>query len=261
MNRNPPVEASASCVAVREARSRGEALSPEAEVHAESCPVCQADPATPPDPAWDEDAAFASLTASLESERGLVARLREAKTSSRVLAATGLVFLVIAGFGFLRPRSRVAPMPVTRVLVVVSVLSVVLALAVRLVLRPLQSPPASRRTLFLSLVAGLALPFVFAGMSQDEHAAAALSSSALRCYLVGGSLGAAFMGLLFVFDRTELASRTTGFLAAAAGGLAANAALELHCSSTDPLHLMLGHATVGVALLALYLVRSPRSTS
>jgi hypothetical protein len=209
-----------------------------------------------PDLPWDQDAGFSSLTASLASERGLVARLREARTSSRLLAATGAVFLVLAGVGFFWSRSRLAPVPLTRVVVVVSVLSVLLALAVRLVLRPMQSPPVSRRALWISLLAGLVVPFVFAATPHEAQAAATFSSSALRCFVIGGTLGAAFVGLLYAFDRRELSARPTGFLAAAAGGLAANAALELHCPSTDPLHLVLGHATIGVALLALYAARS-----
>jgi hypothetical protein len=176
-----------------------------------------------------------------------------------VLAATGGAFLVVSGVGILGPRSRLAPVPITRVVVVVSVLSVLFALAVRLVLRPMQSPPASRRTLSLSLLAGLAVPFVFAAIPQETHASAAFGSSALRCFLIGGALGAGLLGLLFAFDRGELSARSTGFLAAAAGGLAANAALELHCASTDPLHLVLGHATIGVALLALYAARTARA--
>jgi len=42
------------------------------------------------------------------------------------------------------------------------------------------------------------------------------------------------------------------FVAAAAGGLAANLALELHCPIHAPAHLLLGHASVGFALTLVY---------
>lgn len=256
MNRSPLVETSVDCLAVRDARSRGEALSPEAAAHAERCPICSARVDALPAPGWDGDQVFSSLTAELDKERGLLGRLRAMKTSARGLAAAGAAFSVWAGIALFRPRSRLAPLPVTRVVVVVTVLSVLLALTVRLALRPLHAPPVSRRSLGLALFAGLAVPFLFAAVSRDVTAYA---SSAAGCFALGGALGAAFMGLLFAFDRGALSAKSTGFLAAAAGGLAANAALELHCPSSDPAHLVLGHATVGVALLALYAARGARA--
>jgi hypothetical protein len=260
MNRTPRVDPSDYCVVVRDSRSRGEALSPEAAEHAEGCPVCRADPESLAASPWDPEAEFASLATSLSSEQGLLGRLRETRTTSRLLAATGVAFLVLAGVGFVTPRSRIAPMPVTRVVLVVSVLSVLFALGTRLVLRPMQSPPPSRRVLSLALLGGLLAPFLFAAVSTDSHAAE-YSASALRCFLVGGALGAGFVGLLYAFDRGELASSATGPIAAVAGGLGANAALELHCASSDPVHLMLGHATIGVALLLLFAARSARARS
>jgi hypothetical protein len=256
MNRTPDVES--LCVAVRDARSRGESLTRSEAAHAAKCPVCSTavefEGESP-----DMADMFSELSRSIEKEHGFLARLKSLPTSSRLFGVAGIATVVLGFIGVFRSRARLAPMPVSRVVVVVALLSLALIFAVRLVLRPLQSTAPSQRVVALSLFAGLVLPFACAAVSQIDDGAM-VHGSAIRCFTVGGALGFAFILVLRAFDRGELLTKSTGFVAAAAGGLAANAALELHCPSTDPVHLVLGHAMIGVALIAVLAAGRARTT-
>jgi len=66
-----------------------------------------------------------------------------------------------------------------------------------------------------------------------------------------------------LLDRGAHAGLGRRLLAAAAAGLAADLALELHCPIDDPGHLLAGHAAVGVALAAAcaLLRRVPRGSA
>jgi hypothetical protein len=257
MNRTPDVES--LCVAVRDARSRGEALGPLEAAHAASCPVCSANTAALGNEP-DMGALFSELTASIEKENGLLARLRELPTSSRLFGVAGVVIVALGLIGVFWSRENKAPMPVVHVVIALTSLALMLALAVRLVLRPLQSAAPSQRAVSLSLFGGLVLPFACAAAVQMESGPV-IHGSPVRCFVVGSALGFAFILVLRAFDRGELLTKSTGLLAAVAGGLAANAALELHCPSTDPVHLMLGHAMIGVALIAVLAAGRARTTS
>ena len=53
------------------------------------------------------------------------------------------------------------------------------------------------------------------------------------------------------FTSTTPYPRSAPLLSAAVAGLAANAALTLHCPNGGALHLLLGHAAIGVGLAAI----------
>jgi hypothetical protein len=152
-------------------------------------------------------------------------------------------------------------MPVDRVTLVLSVLGVLVALLVRLALRPLQAAPPSPGTVRVAAAAGLIVPVVFALTPPDpisaSLAAPGMLAATLSCFLFGALPGVLLVLVLRALDRNALRSSDAALIAAASGGLSGNAALELHCPSTAPLHLVLGHATVGAALvLAVLAMRS-----
>ena len=64
--------------------------------------------------------------------------------------------------------------------------------------------------------------------------------------------------LLWAFDRDDRPSLRTVCLSAAALGLSANLLLELHCGNGKPEHVLLGHASLGLAWLAAWIVTQPR---
>jgi hypothetical protein len=250
------VEGSPDCLDVQDARARGESLSGPLAAHAETCPVCSLRFSATSE--GGAASSFAELERVLVREQEVLGRLRSLSTPSRLLVAAAVVASVLAFEGFFRSRTRIAPMPVARVVLAVSLFSVLLAVAARLVLRPLQTNAPPRGAYRTALGAALVLPALFAVSSHGV--AGSPAGNAFSCFFFGGALGAAFVVLLRALDRGELRSGRSGLLAAAAGGLAANAALELHCPSTNPVHLILGHATIGVALLTVDAVRRARAS-
>lgn len=88
-----------------------------------------------------------------------------------------------------------------------------------------------------------------------------MTTATVACFLFGAVPGGLLVFALRALDRNAHGGTDVAILAAVGGGLAGNAALELHCPSAAPLHLLLGHATIGIALVVLYGVvrRSGRS--
>jgi hypothetical protein len=115
--------------------------------------------------------------------------------------------------------------------------------------------PGARRTLtacalvMLTVVvtAGLALlgPAHVATASALPPPHSSLLSHALPCLVFGLATGAPVLLCTRLLDRDA-----RPWLAAAAGALAGNLALQLHCPITQPEHLVWGHFMVTVALIA-----------
>jgi hypothetical protein len=255
VNRTPRVEPT-DCADVTEARVRGVAPSEEALRHAARCPLCAAAASGPVLPA-PPDALFAAVESEVAAEQGLAARLRSLPTARRLLLAVGWAALLVTAAALATPRAAYGPVPVTRVVLVVTVLATLLALAVRLGLRPVQAPPVRRGAVVGSFLAGLLSPLVFAllprsGPVVEVGAGIGDATAMLVCFALGLAPGVLVVLALRWLDRLGHGSRSAALLAAAAGGLAGNAALELHCPVTAPVHLLLGHATVGFALAAGY---------
>lgn len=259
MTRTPPVDPSPSCVEVREARDRGEPLAPAAEAHASGCPICTPRPAPLASPASDldgGDALFAAVKADLERERGFTAWLRALPTGGRVAGAAAVAGLLVTAVGAGLPRGRFAPMPMDRVVLVVTVLAALLALALRLGLRPLQAAAPSAALSLVGFVGGVVAPFLFAlGPTPAPFygiPGITFAQMTVGCFVIGSVTGALVVVALWALDRGGHRSREAALFAATAGGLAANAALELHCPATDLPHLVLGHASVALALVLAY---------
>ncbi|HEX7668562.1 MAG TPA: hypothetical protein VF395_03215, partial [Polyangiaceae bacterium] len=206
--------------------------------------------------AGDSAALFVAVQADLSHERGPAAWLRGLPTRNRLALAAVFSAALVATIGVTLPRSRFGPMPPSRVVLVVTVLAAVLALTLRLALRPLQAAPLSRTLSGVCFAAGLVLPLLFAaGPFPTEFALSpgvSFVSAALGCFLLGAITGGLVVVLLRALDRGAHGSRRMALLAATAGGLAANAALELHCPVTAPAHLLVGHAAVALALVLFY---------
>jgi membrane-associated PAP2 superfamily phosphatase len=75
---------------------------------------------------------------------------------------------------------------------------------------------------------------------------------ALACFTFGTALAAPILILLWALDRQAHRARGLAVLAAAIGGVVGNLALLLHCPITGVGHMLVGHASIGFVLVALY---------
>jgi hypothetical protein len=257
------VDGSVTCVDVREARLRGAPLSREASEHALSCPVCSADAVAggAPDEALDE--LFRGIETKLTHERGMVAWLRSRATPVRLFLAVAWIAALAALSALGMPRTRYAPVPVERVVLVFSSLALLSAMLLRMGLRPTQAPAPSDRSILAGLAAGLLFPVVAAFLPAgphpfDHYTQYTQAQATIGCFVIGAVTAALVVAMLRMLDRSAHDSRLAALLAAVSGSVAGNLALELHCPVTAPAHLLMGHATVGLALVLAYgIVRRP----
>lgn len=237
------------CLEVEEARIRGEVLGEDARRHAEGCPVCSAG-GREPLPAGDW---FTRVEADISGERGLVARLRALPTRMRLVLLLMVIVAIAGAMVGLAPRSRFAPFPLERMALVAPVLAVLAIALARLALRPLQEPAASRRWIAVALGMALGVPVLFALLPTVPPLVAVPGippEVATRvCFAAGAMVGLLVLVALRALDRGSSPSFSL-LIAAGAGGVAASLALELHCPITAASHLLLGHASVGVVLVA-----------
>jgi hypothetical protein len=247
------------CADVKEARIRGEALDAAMHEHVASCPWCSAGERAVAGPGID-DAVFASLERSIAAEQGVGAWLKSRSTEMRLSLAAAVALGVSLLFFAIAPRSKYGPVAIERVLLTVSVFAVLVLAVARVVLRPFQAPEATRRALWLAGIGALAVPVLFALLPAGESFAHLPHHVAFgTCFFGGLATGAVFVAALHLLHREHRAARSTALLAAAAGGLAGNLALELHCPITTSEHLLASHASVGFALvLGIWLVRRGR---
>jgi hypothetical protein len=128
-------------------------------------------------------------------------------------------------------------------------------LCVRVALAPLTRPLpraaafGSVALLLLPVLAAL-LPALRLG-SGDDHAAAAAWAAAAGCFAYGGLIVLGIGAALWCVDRGGASARRIPGVVCA--GLAAHLVLQIHCANDNTTHLLLGHASVGVAWLAVLL--------
>jgi hypothetical protein len=253
----------ASCEDVRDALLRGRsAEEPELSAHARGCEQCTAllvDQAlvglalAAPEPLSSTDGMpWAELERAVGAESGPRAWLRSRATSTRVaLGLAAIVGVVLLGIRRLRPDWSSLPLSAL-VIWVAAFVGVALGL-ILLALRDLGRSPAGAGRRRGWLVAAVGLPLAYALSAASMFGGAgdgpnpAWLGQALGCFVYGAALSSPLVLVLWLVDRGA-GPRTRVLAAAGATGLAANAALLLHCPANDPGHLMLGHATIGAAL-------------
>jgi hypothetical protein len=102
------------------------------------------------------------------------------------------------------------------------------------------------------LTFALAVPALAAFAPATELSRQAASSGAFGCFGYGALFTLPIALLLWALDRNDRASLRTICLSAAALGLSANVLLELHCGNGNAAHVLFGHASLGVAWLAVW---------
>lgn len=260
-----------ACEDVRAAFQRGDLPEgPEIDAHLECCPICQellADGAQlgrALGPVEEVDVAAAGalyqqLTLDLGRERSALGWLRSRPTATRLALGFGLVAVLVGLNATLMARADLAVYPIPRLLAVAVAYAALLVLALPLALRGLQLKPSK---VPLGWVIGLAVlaPLALSALPQAhiEHTASLagvgddFAKRAIKCFFFGLALAAPLVATLAALDRTAQRSRGGVLLAAAAAGITGVLGLHLHCPITDPTHIVVGHGTVALALIAVY---------
>jgi predicted anti-sigma-YlaC factor YlaD len=251
------------CAEIRSSFMRGAVPDGRAvSEHLEGCPACRelfaedaglgrALASADADPSNHADALFAQVRAELASETGLRAHVRSQSTPRRVALACSVIVLSAAMTLAFAKRPSFPAESWLHFAATLVALGLGAVLCIREGLSSLTRPRRTARALAMSSVA-LGLPAVLAGLAGGELSSAnpaQLVGGAITCFLFGLATSAPLVVLLWLFDRGQRVTFAVYLPLAAASGLAANLALGLHCASDEPLHLLLGHATVGIAWL------------
>ncbi len=213
----------------------------------------------------DYDAMLAGVEAQIaEAERAPTFWLRTRSTlARRLLAAIAALVVVLVG-GVLLTRRELGAIDPVELAIAVGALGALLGLSVHHALRPLHRPPLSVPARAATIALTLVATFVLALLPPHDHAELASSPGGLLdhvspCLFYGLLTGLPVYLVLRLLHRGPSAA---SLLAACAAGLAGNLVLSLHCPSSDPTHLMLGHFMVALlfvgGLAAVHLLARAR---
>ncbi len=197
------------------------------------------------------DDLFEQLEGRMASETGVRAWLRSRPTNLRGMFVVLAVLLVVLFGGIAKQRPDFAQYPTERIALVLVVyfIAIVIAASRELSLSTRRGELLDHPVL---LIGGLGLPFLVAFLPATEASRHFGPEGALGCFTYGALLTVPVGLLLWAFDRDDRPSLRTVGLSAVALGLSANLVLELHCPSGNVFHVLLGHASIGLAWLAAW---------
>jgi len=158
-----------------------------------------------------------------------------------VLVLTAITVLVIG------TRESLAGAGIMRVTLALSSLGILAAACFAVSLRGVHQRPL-RGWAWAVVAIAVAVPVGLALLPMGAHAD---GSSGVGCLLIGIATGGIVSVPVFLMQRASVPVLARVCAALAGGGVVAFALLELHCPSRDVTHLLLGHAAVGLVLVAL----------
>ncbi|MGE0324145.1 MAG: hypothetical protein AB7K71_15560 [Polyangiaceae bacterium] len=279
---NQPSTSPHTCSELRDALLAGR--EPDwARVHLETCAGCRelwdpplrdalTDAAKLESLAPDLSALRGALDVELEQEQKGARRLKSLSTPARIALASSVVGLLVA-LNFRKPRPDLHTLHWLEFSAPLVVALLLVFLGVRGTLRGphLAQKSSAQAGALIGLSAGLPLLYFlshnFLGEISFVEAAPGFGRRALTCFSfgVGWSLP---LGLMLVFlDRNKLAPQSLILHAGAAGGLSGVLALHIHCPLQNPAHLLVGHLSVLVFVVLMWLAlrgglrRSERTAS
>lgn len=196
---------------------------------------------------------WASLERRLAAEKGVRAWLRSRATSGRVLVAGAGATAIMLVAWLVGGGVRLAEASALWLGIFFAAAGVGLAV----VLAPLGRPRLGRAPSTALAIAGLGLPLLYALSSvalagpAPDPGGPGFAARAFGCFAFGAMLSIPFLLVLWLLDRQDFGLSRLLVRAGAVSGLVANGALVLHCPDTSPLHLVAGHAAVGLVLVLL----------
>lgn len=188
---------------------------------------------------------WAGVGSVVRNDRGIRAWLRSRPTRQRLLMVL-VAALTAVVLGGRRPRVDQPDGRSLGVWVLVFLATALLCAALALgSLGRLRS--TGKRVLAAGV--GVLLPLGYALTHHvGERAVGEMWPSTLHCFGYGTLLVLPLFALVWLLDRDEEPALLTSVITGVAAGLAANAALSLHCAQDDAAHLLLGHAAIGAIL-------------
>jgi hypothetical protein len=242
-----------SCVELRDAYRRGERPEgPAVARHVAECEACRELSATPAlgpllallsnAPPAQDPRLEARIEGALGRERGLRARLRALSTAVRFTLLLSLCVAIALVQAALRPSLGGGGASIW-----ISALALLPALA--LLIATARATPSWQKSGIFA-IAALVPAFALLGLEASAVASAGALGSPQSCFVYGALLSLPLLGLAVLFERRERVPLVDRALLGAALGLLATVVLELECASRHPLHLLLGHVSIGWMFVA-----------
>ncbi len=191
-----------------------------------------------------------AVRADIDRERGLGAWLRSGSRALRFALAlafgVGVALLTLVAYA----RRDLDTYPLARMCVTLGWFGVAAGVSAWLALRPIYLPRPDARLVAAVAVFALLGPVVTALWPAAPAASGLALGHAYSCFIIGTSVGLAALLFARALDRGGAHGVGQMVLAAVAAGLVGTVALQVHCPNNYPMHLLLGHATVPVGLVA-----------
>ena len=213
---------------------------------------------------------FVRIDQQLAREAGLRARLRALPTRTRATLLTSILAVTFLGVQlFIARRADLGQYSPALFWSVATLLVGALCIGVLRLVRGVSAPlhVAQRDGAFaislLALPALLALIAPLGAAPGDLEDAALAWASSGYCFAFGAAAVVPFLVLAWLFERRERVPFVVLASAGAVSGIGANLLLHVHCESEHLGHLLLGHASIGLAVglgLGLLARRSSRAT-
>ncbi len=186
-------------------------------------------------------------------DEGMLGYLRSRTAGQRVFFVA-LVAVAATGAALaMRPIEHLTGAGMWCFAAMLMLVATITVLACWRLMRPLHLPPANRWVGNLLLLTGVALPFLMA-FTLNHEAGKPVGTGALyykqcaMCLALGLVLGLPVLGLALLLRRAKVDGAAIGALAGVAAGLTSYLTLHVHCTISDPAHVVGGHASVLLVL-------------
>jgi hypothetical protein len=213
---------------------------------------------------------FARLDQQLAREVGLRARLRALRTRTRAALLAGVIGVTFLGPQlFMSRRADFGEYSPAVFWLVAALLVGVLCFGVLRLVRGASAPLRDAERDGAFAISLLTLPALLALIAPLGAAQAGLEDAALawassgHCFALGAAAVTPFLLLAWLFERRDRVPFAALASAGAVAGVGANLLLHIHCGSEHLGHLLLGHASIGLAwalALGLFGRHSSRAT-